>query len=135
MSAITGNVEDASDVVQHCIELHYDRFDTLGIEESSIPDDVYAAAHSFRRASVPIALLDLESCDVEIDEEKVKELVERIKAGAPPAIVLGRDLQPIDGWHRALAAHAVGHINVTAYIPDLPACINKVTAAGGQVAV
>ena len=110
---------DADSLALECLNLHYDRFDTLGMEESSLPRDINRAGQTYVAQAVALGSIPrLDDPDVEVDEDKVQAYAARLLAGnLPPRIVLNRRLRVIDGWHRALAALAAGRATILAWVP------------------
>lgn len=109
---------DASSLSDECLHLHYDSFDSLGMEESSLPNDIGRAGASYVAQKLAIDRIPMiDNPDVDIDEDRVDDYAARAAHGeVAPRIVVDSDLNIIDGWHRALGAQQAGLTTVDAWV-------------------
>jgi hypothetical protein len=101
--ATPGAIVDSDNLAEDTVSLHYDKWDTLEMEESDIPERI-EENNQYILLKVPVdARVDWYS-PYDFDEGDSEEIRDRIvDTGAYPPIVLDADMDIIDGWHRAYA--------------------------------
>ena len=102
----------AYDVVDEAMDLHYPSGDTLGREQSNIPERIHLADDYVLQR---ISLDSIEEADVEIDEDAVEEYAKLSADTAPPIVWNGEEI--VDGNHRYLASIRCGDKEILAYVP------------------
>lgn len=102
----------AYEVSNEAMDLHYPAWDTLGREESNIPERILLVDNYVLKK---IALESIEEADVEIDEDAVEKYAKLPSDTAPPIVWNGEEI--VDGNHRYLASILRGDKEILAYVP------------------
>lgn len=105
------------EIENYAMKLHYDSWDTEGMEESNLPKRINRYSY-FILSYVPLQKI-LEP-DFEIEDEKV-DMYSEMNCDTMPPIVLGRKISGkhiiMDGCHRFSVAVKKGITHIWAYIP------------------
>lgn len=108
----------AHELANDCLNLHYDKWDSQGREESDLAERIEKEALYYELKSIPLSTLPEES-DFDILGHKIDNYV--LRPTPFPPIVLGQKGNIIDGNHRMLAARDREEETIMAYVPMKPA--------------
>lgn len=112
---------DREEAAEIAMDLHYPEWDTLGREESDLPERILPYG-PYQLVELPTSLIPEESpCST--DQKTIDEHIQALEADPahqmnPIIAPFSETDEPIaDGWHRALAYKAAGRETIPAYVP------------------
>lgn len=100
-----GAIWDSWRLSKYALDLHFDNFDTEGIEESDLRERIEKESLSFKLEKIPVSQIEVDL--YYLDEDKIEEYAECIE-DIPPVILYKQKHSAykygiIDGGHRTKA--------------------------------
>lgn len=114
-----GTIYPEWEICKYAMNLHYDSFDTEGIESSDIPERIEKFDNYILKY---VSLSDINKPFFDIDDDKVEEYEEFEISTMPPIVayhlnVLDNKLEIIDGCHRYTLCKEKGLDKILAFVP------------------